>query len=385
MERLKSQGLEASQQHIDSDTQILKPMEKSDAAGHLVLAFGSVAIFEDPSLPARLRDAYPGAVIAGCTTSGEITAAGVHDDTLVCSSLEFQKTTIRAHRVEVESMAESEQAGVALAEALGSDDLSYLFLLSSGLSVNGSALVRGIRRALPPGVLFSGGLAGDASRFEKTLVLDGEHVGEKSVVGIGFYGDALRVGCASVGGWAPFGPYRTVTRSNDNVLYEIDGQRALDVYSAYLGDEARDLPASGLLFPLAIASENGKTGLIRTLLSIDKDAGSMTFAGDILEGTTVQLMHADFDQLVKGAETASEECMKKGFSDVGFAILISCVGRKLLLGNNTDLEVDAVVETFGEDTIATGFYSYGEIGPYEGSGCCELHNQTMTVTVLFEG
>ncbi len=176
-----------------------------------------------------------------------------------------------------------------------------------------------------------------------------------------------------------------MTKSKANVVYEIDHSRALDVYSAYLGDEAKDLPASGLLFPLAISPKQGKIGLIRTLLAIDKQSGSLTFAGDVPEGSIVRLMHANYDQIIDGAETAAKKCLDHGKADIDFALLISCVGRKLMLGNNTDLEIDAVVQNLGEDVVHAGFYSYGEIGPFEGSGgACELHNQTMTITTFCE-
>jgi hypothetical protein len=377
-------SLRVELQQLHSREDPLAPIAAPSAEGHLVLVFGSRARFEDPQLHARLRAAYPRAVLAGCSTSGEITPEGVDDDTVTVASLRFAATGVASHRVRIGSMDESRRAGESLARALSRQDLQYLLVLSDGLAVNGSSLVSGIRDTLRSGVPFSGGLAGDAARFEKTLTLDRDGIHEHSVVGVGFYGSALEVRHGSVGGWTPFGPNRTVTRSTANTVYEIDGQRALDVYGAYLGDEARDLPASGLLFPLAVAPDEGQAGLIRTLLAIDRQQGSLTFAGDVPEGTTVRLMHANYDQLVEGAECAAAECLAGGAPDIDFALLISCVGRKLLLGNNTDLEVDAVVGKLGEGICCTGFYSYGEISPAGSTGTCELHNQTMTITTLAE-
>ena len=364
--------IKVTQQHLKTSDFIPEPME-SDGEDHLILVFGSRARLENPDLYESLRKNYPRAALAGCTTSGEITADGVEDDTATVTSLRFERTKVRTHYVSVGSMDNSYEAGAALVRALYDDDLAYLLVLSDGLVVNGSALVGGIRETLPDDIPFSGGLAGDASRFEKTLVLDDDGIHEKSIVGVGFYSDALEVKRASVGGWLPFGPYRTVTKSKANVVYEIDHSRALDVYSAYLGDEAKDLPASGLLFPLAISPKQGKIGLIRTLLAIDKQSGSLTFAGDVPEGSIVRLMHANYDQIIDGAETAAKKCLDHGKADIDFALLISCVGRKLMLGNNTDLEVDAVVEKFGRDATYTGFYSYGEIGPFKGSAVSYTH------------
>ena len=377
--------IKVTQQQVKATDGVLEPIKSGAGGGCLALVFGSTAHLEETSLHDRLRKCCGGAVLAGCTTAGEITAAGVEDETLTVTLLEFESTTVRTHCVKVESMDDSLAAGISLAKALRDENLAYLLVLSDGQAVNGSSLVKGIRETLPPGVPFSGGLAGDAARFEKTLTLDSDGVHARSIVGVGFYGDALQVRRGSVGGWVPFGPYRTVTKSKANVVYETDGERALDVYTAYLGDEAKDLPASGLLFPLAMAPKSGEMGLIRTLLAIDREKGSLTFAGDVPEGATVRLMHANYDQLIEGAENAADKCLANGKPDADLALLISCVGRKLMLGNDTDLEVDAVVEKLGRDVVHTGFYSYGEIGPFEGSGGeCELHNQTMTITVISE-
>lgn len=373
-------SLKASIQQLQSPDEELQGSVGEGARGHLVIVFGSRARLERPELHAQLKTAYPRAVFAGCSTAGEITPEGVEDETLTVASLEFQATEIRSHRVPIGGMENSHGAGVALARALAADDLAYLLVLSDGLAINGTSLVSGIRETLPPGTPISGGLAGDAARFERTLTIDNEGVHAESIIGIGFYGSALEVRHGSVGGWAPFGPNRIVTKSNANTVYEIDGQRALDVYSTYLGEEAKDLPASGLLFPLAM----DEIGLIRTLLAIDRESGSLTFAGDVPEGTTVRLMHANYEQLVTGAGNAAAECIADGGGDCDFAFLISCVGRKLLLGSNTDLEIEAVVETLGSDVPCSGFYSYGEISPSKTSGICELHNQTMTVTTLAE-
>ncbi|MFH2000839.1 MAG: FIST N-terminal domain-containing protein [Planctomycetota bacterium] len=376
--------IKTSQQQLSRPGQTLQPVISEGAQSHLVFVFGSSSRMQDPTLPEQLEQNFPNATLVGCTTAGEITAKGVEDETLTITSLEFQKTAIRTHRVEVTSMENSYDVGVNLAKSLAEDDLAYLLVLSDGLAVNGSSLVKGIRDTLPKGTPFSGGLAGDADRFQKTLTLDNDGIHEKSVVGVGFYGSHFSVERGSVGGWAPFGPFKIVTRSTANVVYEIDNSRALDVYSAYLGEEAKDLPASGLLYPLAMSPENADSGLIRTLLAIDREQGSLTFAGDVPEGTKVQLMHANFDELIMGAEKASIECLTEKEDADDFALLISCVGRKLLLGTNIDLEVDAVSGCFGRKVTCTGFYSYGEIGPYKGSGECELHNQTMTITTFCE-
>jgi len=375
--------MQVRQYHLLDDEAAI-PSIASEEQPQLVLVFGSTERMASSDSHALLTSTFPDAEIVGCSTSGEITGEGVQDDTLTITTVSFSDTTIKSRRAEVASMADSRAAGVELAEALNAPDLEFVLVISDGLNVNGSSLVDGLRSTLPPHVPLSGGLAGDADRFERTLTIDRDGIHDSSVIAIGLYGTGLKVRTGSMGGWAPFGSVRTITKSTDNVVFEIDGERALDVYSKYLGDEAADLPASGLLFPLALSPKNDEIGLIRTLLAVDRDAGSLTFAGDVPEGTTVQLMHANFDQLVAGAESAATKCTNESDFTPELALLVSCVGRKLLLGNNIDFEVDAVGDLIGLDTIYTGFYSYGEIGPFDGSGRCELHNQTMTIALLAE-
>ena len=277
-------------------------------------------------------------------------------------------------------------AGRRLAAALPHSGLVYVLVLSPGLDVNGSALVRGLREGLPKDAIVTGGLAGDGDRFGRTVVWAAAGPGERTVAAVGFYGDQLRIGHGSMGGWDPFGPDRLVTRSEGNVLYELDGKSALALYRQYLGDHAADLPASGLLFPLSLRLDHTDERVVRTILGIDDAQGSLTFAGDVPQGAYARLMKANFDRLLDGAAqagTASRVMLKESAPEL--AILISCVGRRLVLQQRTEEEVEAVQEMLGGDPVLTGFYSYGEISPHNPSARCALHNQTMTVTTMTEG
>jgi len=261
----------------------------------------------------------------------------------------------------------------------------HVFVLSDGLRVNGSELVRGLSQHLPLGVTITGGLAGDGDRFQQTQVMWNGRLQSGKVVAVGLYGDRLKVGYGSFGGWEPFGPKRQITKSDGNVLYELDGEPALTLYKRYLGDHAANLPASGLLFPLSLQVESDDRYLVRTILAVHEAEQSLTFAGDVPEGTTAQLMKASFDRLVDGAmQAASISLQPLAGTAPELAILISCVGRKLLLNQRIEEEVEGVQVVLGDRTPLTGFYSYGEISPFAPGASCELHNQTMTITTLVE-
>jgi hypothetical protein len=354
-------------------------------SAQLVLVFGARPILKERSLVAQIKTAYPNAHILGCSTAGEICGVRVSDNSLVTTAVSFEHTWLKGAQVELQLAENSFQAGECLARSLDLDRLVHVLVLSDGLAVNGSDLVRGLTKHLPDRVTVTGGLAGDGERFEETLVFWDGVPKRNTIAVLGLYGSRLKVGYGSLGGWDPFGPERLITRSKGNVLYEFDGRSALELYKKYLGEQAQGLPATGLLFPLSLRVRPGDIGVVRTILSVNEEDQSMTFAGDVPEGAYARLMKANFDRLIDGAVGAA----KTGYQAVGstspdLAILISCVGRKLVLKQRIEEEVEGVRDILGEHTILTGFYSYGEISPFAFGQKCELHNQTMTITTFVE-
>lgn len=351
---------------------------------HLVLTFGERKLLESLSPYPYLQDRYPNAQIVINSTSGEIISDKVHDNSLVVTAIEFEKSTVRTIQVDIFDHKESYQAGEKIAHALDNDELAAIILISDGGVVNGSDLIEGTNRSLNRLVPVIGGLAGDADRFERTLVGVNQNPTVGKVVGIGLYGADLKVGHGSMGGWDVFGPEREVTKSSYNELYQIDDRIALDLYKDYLGKYADGLPGTALLFPLSIRVTPDSKPLVRTILSIDETAKSMTFAGDIPEGARVRFMRANMDRLVEASATAAQTSLQQLGKTPELALLISCVGRKLVLGQRTEEEVEVARDIFGSQPIMTGFYSYGEIAPAGPATPGELHNQTMTITILSE-
>ena len=199
------------------------------------------------------------------------------------------------------------------------------------------------------------------------------------------YGDAIRVGHGTLGGWDAFGPERIITRSQGNVLAELDNQPALSLYKEYLGEFSEQLPSSALRFPLSLKLPGEADSVVRTILNINEDDNTMVFAGDMPEGASAKLMKANFETLIDGANGAAQGAMKAVAHDqVKLALLVSCVGRRLVLSQRVFEELEAVVEVVGEDIPLCGFYSYGEISPLIDSVQCRLHNQTMTITTFSE-
>lgn len=352
----------------------------------VIFAFWNSKLDAAPLL-AEVAARFPGATLVGCSTAGSISSVAVTDSELVITGIAFNNATVHATVETVHDISESNEVGSRLAESLAATEpLSprFVFVLSDGLLINGSALVAGMREHLP-GVPISGGLAGDDAQFATTATCLGGDVGEHQVVAVGFWGTDLTVGHGSAGGWEAFGPSRIITKADGATLWELDGQPALDLYRTYLGDEADELPASALRFPLEISDPAGRQSLVRTVLALDPDTKAMRFAGDMPVGWNARLMRTSFDRLVEGAQTAAERSLiprQRVSSEPVVALAVSCVGRRLVLGQRTDEELEACAEIIGADAVLTGFYSYGEIAPVE--GFVGLHNQTMTLTTITE-
>jgi hypothetical protein len=352
----------------------------------LVFLFGNRELLKAQQNIDFIKEAYPSAQIVGCSTSGEIYQEEVYNNNIICTAVWFENTSVETAKEIVHSMDDSFSVGVKLAAKLEKEDLAHVMILSEGLNINGSELTKGINKQLNNQISVTGGLAGDQDMFSETVVVHNQRGEKNIVVAIGFYGKNLQVGYGSMGGWDSFGVDREVTRSKGNTLYELDGQPALELYKRYLGAHAANLPASALLFPLSLRLKDSENSLVRTVLSVNEEDGSMIFAGDIPQGEYVRLMKANFDRLIDGANGAAEMSkISLQNSDADLAILISCVGRKLVLKQRVEEELEIIREVLGDGVAVTGFYSYGEISPMKPFDLhCELHNQTMTITLFKE-
>ena len=359
--------------------------QKLGSEAQLVLAFGATSIIKEQKPVGMIKAMYPKAIIFGCSTSGEIQGLQVTDESLTGTAIHFENARIAGAQINLAQVQNSFDAGKQLAGMLDHTDLVHVIVLSDGLAVNGSNLVNGLVQHLPGNVTVSGGMAGDGSNFKETYILWKDSIEKNAIAILGIYGKRIKIGFGSLGGWDPFGPVRLITRSKGNVLYELDGLSALDLYKKYLGEHANELPASGLLFPLLLRTNKDDVGVVRTILAINEDENSMTFAGDVPQGAYTQLMKANFDRLIDGASGAAKTSFQAiGSKPPDLALLISCVGRKLVLKQRVEEEVEGVSEVLGDKTALTGFYSYGEISPFSPGLKCELHNQTMTITTFLE-
>lgn len=356
-----------------------------DSCNTLILVFSSLSYDSVAKELHKITALFPSSIIIGASTSGEIYHKEVYDDSIVVSIVKFTSTLLKNHICKSIDSLNSYQDGVDIAKELLSSDLGGIFVLSDGLQTNGSKLTQGLSSIIGSKVVVSGGLAGDKNKFEKTWIIEEGSLKEASVLAVGFYGDNIHFEAASKGGWDRLGLFRIVTKSKDNILYELDGKPALEIYKKYLGEKAKELPGSALLFPLEIKEDtDSNEKKVRTILGVNEVDNSITFAGDIPENSHVTFMKANLERLINGAGESAEILKLQEYKNEEIlCIAISCVGRKLILKSRTDEEVEAIQEVLPANSTIVGFYSYGEISPLA-SGNCDLHNQTMTLTVIWE-
>jgi hypothetical protein len=362
-------------QYLSNHIELIQP---------LVLVLGNRFLLESDSVYKELRDFFPHGHLVFGSSCGELVGSSVNDDHITVTAIELERSSFQIQTYNInDANGDSEIAGRAVVQKLNPKGLKYIFVLSEGSFVNGSALTKGMQESLPK-VLITGGLCGDDSRFEKTIVSYNEAPKEGEIVVIGFYGDTLEVSFSIYGGWTPFGPERLVTKAEGNILYEIDGRPALDLYKTYLGDKANELPASALIYPLNVKNQENKQSFVRTILNIDEEKNAMILAGDVPNNSTVQLMMTNMDSIAAASETASIRAMEGRSQPPQLALLISCIGRKLVLDQRIEEEIEEVRSVIGDDVVIGGMYSYGEIAPFYGERSCKLHNQTMTITLISE-
>ena len=362
--------------------------DKDPAGGRrdadLVFIFGSTPLITGSDCVARLKGVFSRARMIGCSTAGEIIGTNVSDNRLIATVVKFRATPITGASVFIHDYPNSAEATKALLARIPRQGLRHLFVLADGLLTNGSDIVRGLSEMLPVEIPVTGGLAGDGMAFKNSYVVFDGQVLSSSIAAIGFYGDHVRIGFGSSGGWVPFGPERLVTRSRGNVLSELDGQSALELYKQYLGKYADQLPAAGLHFPLSILADDKEEPFVRTIMFVDEKNKSLGFAGDVPTGSYARFMRAVPDDLIDGAAEAASISKELGGEIPELCILISCVGRKEVLKQLTEEETESVEESYLNKPVMTGFYSYGEIAPFRPGERVMLHNQTMTITTISE-
>lgn len=228
---------------IDKDnveTVLYSTEQFNSQKANLVLAFAERTFLEFSSPYKKLKSLYSNAQILICSTSGQISNTNLVENSLVATSIQFEKSTIKVTEIDILLNSDIKELGNKIREDLLGVDLKSILIISEGSFINGTELINELILQTKELVPIFGGLAGDEYNFEKTIVGLNADASSGKIIAVGFYGDNIHFGFGSEGGWTDFGPEREVTLSDKNVLYKIGDRSALEIYKEYLGKYANE-------------------------------------------------------------------------------------------------------------------------------------------------
>ena len=349
----------------------------------LILIFGNnMEIFQ------KVVEQFNSKNILGCSSSGEIVEDQLLEEGLSVTVLEFKDTKVKTSLVHFKDYDDSYNAGVEVMKNLNAEKLKGILVFSEGLNINGSKLVEGMESLNLNNSVIGGGTAGDYLKFNETWVYYNNKKYNNAIVAVGLYGENLNISFGSASGITALGVEKKITSSSKNVLYTIDDKRALDVYKEWFkGFGIEDIEGLLLQCPIEISKNfNQEEGLVRTPIAYNEEEGSVTFTGEIPEGKFLRMMRADVEKMIEASHSAVKSSMEKLNKEKESNVLnlmVSCAGRKALLGTETEdelIEANQITEDANSKQI--GFYSYGEFTNVNNKS--EFVNQTMTVISIEE-
>ena len=308
----------------------------------------------------------PQAAVIGSTTSGEIINGCVQNETIVISVSVFENTKVKSLCYEYEQ--DSFHAGEVVAQELIKDD-TRLLITFTDFTINGEEYVQGIG-SIGKNVPICGGLAADNRLMTKTYVFTEDKIVDKGVVAVSLSGDIQVINDHRYD-WQTLGKALTVTKSEKNRLYKVDGMTIKEAYVHYLGGEvAAELPMSSVVFPIII--DRGGVSVARAALQCHDD-GSISFAGNVNVGDKVRFGYGN-PQMILNTPFWTDAIQDKAES----IFVYSCMARKILIGDAIQMEIEPL-QSFAP---TSGFFTYGEF--FHSLKGNELLNQTMTFVALSE-
>jgi hypothetical protein len=355
--------------------------KKCEANGvNIVFVFGDIDIVQQVDHNKILKKLYPNAEIVICSTAGNILDTSIDAYGAVASAISFDSAFVQTSAKHL-NLNTPTQDIKELIHSLDKKELQHILLFTPGLN-NAPEILNEIN--LENNITISGGLAADNYKFEQTYLCLNNIKGEDVAIAIGLYGSSIDVQVSAETGWQEFGAKRIVTKSEKNIIYEIDNKPAIELYKRYLGNEIKNLPNSALRFSLSVRKRaNDKNKVIRTIIHVNED-NSLVYAGNIEEGSVVQLMKTNIPNVLDGAFLSAKKIRPLN-SKPSLALLISCCARRSVLKQFAEEEIEIIQDILTSTTQIIGFYSYGEIAPFSNDLTNSfLHNQTMTITAIYE-
>ncbi len=352
----------------------------------LVIAFVSATL--DPARAlAGINDGLPAGVeVVGCTSYAEINSEECLSGSVTVMGLRLEGLSFKPFCYRAER-AEPHAAGAAFAREVKDFGGDLLIVFPDGLELNSTRLLLGMQSVLGQQFPIVGGIAGDDAKFEKTYQFAGREALSGAVVGVALKGPVELVSAAR-SGWHPIGKTRTATRVEDgNVLLELDGEPALEIYRQFLDHRWDEMPGVGVEFPIGVVGGVPGTQkmpdeqilLLRAIKGIDDRRQAIIFGGDIPQGAELRMARATRDDVIAGADAAGAEVCAR-MPAPSLALVFDCMARKVALGARYREEVKRTFAALGPDVPKIGFHTFGELSPVQ--GVTMHHDETFTIALI---
>jgi hypothetical protein len=321
--------------------------------------------------------------IFGATSVGEVFAdkklgANEVEESIVCMLIEVNPDAIAFKFLPVEGK-EYHQIGKQVGEwAKSQFEDTTIITATGGLLFDNDAYTQGI---LSSGIIYAfGGAAGDDFMLEDTFVFSGKNFTNHGVVVLALDNSKIEVIGSRAFGWIGIGKEKIVTKAEQNIVYEIDNRPAIEFYANYLKANMRRMPQIGLEYPLEVMMRNGQVSY-RAVLGMNKEDGSMIFAGHVEEKSKVRMSVPQGKEIIDHVDRSIRKSLE-GHEDfqADVALVFPCCSRKEVLGTFTIEEIERASEIANCPLI--GCFVYGEIGAFPGG--YGFHNETFITVLLRE-
>jgi hypothetical protein len=376
----------ASVSYVDDDPEnaareaVLELRRQLGGQPDWVLAFFSADL--DPALVQKglARSLPPEVVLVGCSSYAEIDSAEALTRSVTLLGCRSASCKAQAASLPADGRSPRE-LGRALGAQLAPFSPRLLLLFPDVLTVNATQLLRGVQEVFGSEFPIIGGAPADSGAFQRTHLLCGRTLQTSGVVALALRGP-LHISTAARSGYLPISIARTATRVEaGNVLLELDGRPALDVYREFLGPRAGEMPAVSVEFPLGIVQEGREAApaLTSAIFKVDEARRALILGGDIPAGGQLRILSAARTEVLAGAKAATELACR-GLPNPDVALLFNCMSRKVSLGPRYKDEYAGALSLLPAELPKVGFYTFGELSPMH--GVTEHHESTYTLALL---
>lgn len=366
----------------DATEQMLDQLGKQP---DLVMVFAAGEFAPERVLSGLKSRLSPRTSVVGCSSDTEVDSRGAlrHSVSVLGLSLDG----IEARTFQVSSGEENESRGKAAASLLGPGEPSVIVALPDVVESNGTQFLLGLQSAIGKHVPIVGGAPSVSGETAKTYTLHNGEFAIGGAAGFALYGP-VEVASAARSGYVPIGSPKVITKIDGTAILELDGKPALDVYAEYVGPRWHENVNTTTEFPLGVVDgplgtqkqSDGLIKLVRAVFRVDKERGALILGGDLSLGATVRVLRAESNDVLRGAEEATDLALAQLGNKPDLALIFSCLSRRAVLGPRFREECRAAFSRLPEETPKCGFYTFGELSPL--AGVTMHHESTFTIALL---